>query len=337
MKKREIISVLLLVIVFAIAAYKHYHKLYHFEKDGFLMDTILSVQIDTKAKNGEALLDSLFAYIQKWDSDLSYYKKGSELEKINASEKIEISDPIKEMLAAGKKISAQSDSLYDLAIGTLVDIWDFNKAEIPSKSRIDSAMQYIGFDKVKVVGDSLIKNKHTKINLGSIAKGYIVDKAVSWLKSQGAEKGIVNAGGDIKIFGYNKAIKIGIQHPRKENGQIVGILKVKNKAVITSGDYERYFMKNGKRYHHIINPKTGYPSDKSISVTVISEKAYIADAYSTALFLLTPDKAKKLADSIPNLDAIIFYIKNGKIFYKKSVGMDKYLLKISDNNVKEEK
>ena len=336
MKKREIISILLLIIVFAVAAYKHYHKLYAFEKDGFLMDTVVSIQIEAKDKSDAALLDSVFAYIQNWDEKLSYYKKGNEMEKINASEKIEVSNPIKEMLIAGRKINEQSDSLYDLAIGTLVDIWDFNKEQIPSQTKIDSTMQYAGFDKVKLQGNILIKDSHTKINLGSIAKGYIVDKASKWLQSKGVEKAIVNAGGDIKIFGYNKAVKIGIQHPRKENGQIVGVLKVKNKSVITSGDYERYFIKDGKRYHHIINPKTGYPATECISVTVISDKAYIADAYSTALFLLTPDKAKKLADSIPNFDVIIFYIKNGEIFYKKSVGMDKYLLKISDNNVKEE-
>ena len=337
MKKREIISVLLLIIVFAVAAYKHYHKLYGYEKDGFLMDTLISIQIEAKSKQGDAVLDSAFAYIQKWDNELSYYKEGSDIKKINTAKKAKISKSIKKMLEIGKKISAQSDSLYDLAIGTLVDIWDFNNAKIPSKAKIYSAMQYAGFDKVKIEGDFLIKDEHTKINLGSIAKGYIVDKTSKWLQSKGVEKAIVNAGGDINIFGYNKAVKIGIQHPRKENGQIVGILEIKNKAVITSGDYERYFIKNGKRYHHIINPKTGYPANESISVTVISDNAYIADAYSTALFLLTPAKAKKLADSIPNLDVIIFYMKNGEIFYKKSVGMDKYLLKISDNNVKEEK
>jgi len=163
-----------------------------------------------------------------------------------------------------------------------------------------------------------------KINLGSLAKGYIVDKVVEYLKQQNVISGFVNAGGDMRIFGRGKPFKIGIQHPRSESNEIIDVINVGNMSVVTSGDYERYFMKDGKRYHHIINPLTGYPSQNAISVTVISETALIADAYSTALFLLEPEQSLKLAEETDELEAVVYFIKDDKIEKLETKGFKKY-------------
>ncbi len=338
MKKKDIINLVVLIIVIFAAGYSYYNKTYKYERDAFLLDTAINVRFESKHKKDDALMNALLQKIKAADSVFSYYKKDSEVWEINHSQKdsLKVSDDIINMLTIGAKLYMQSDSLYDLSIGELTDIWDFEKRIIPSKAKIDSVLKNIGFYKIKIGNDFIIKDKNIKLNFGSIAKGLIIDKAVTFLKNNKIKKGIVNAGGDIKIFGYKKPILIGIQHPRKKTGEVIATIKLKNCAVVTSGDYERYFIKNGVRYHHILNPKTGFPAKESISVTVIADNAIIADAYSTALFLLNPNKAIKLAKNTPDIDAIIFYQKNGKIFYKKSFGTNKYSFKIIDNNIKEE-
>ncbi len=339
MKKKDIVGLIVLFVTIFVAGYGYFHRIHSYQKDMFLLDTIITAQIETRNKNGDEVLEQLADFIKDADSLYSCYKKNGTVWKINNSLKdsIPISQDIYKMLKIGKKLYGQTDSLYDLTIGRLTDIWDFEKKTVPTKAQIDSAMANAGYDKIEL-GENYIKRKSgIKLNFGSIAKGLIIDKSIEFLKERKIAKGLINAGGDIRMFGYKKPVKIGVQHPRKADGEIIGTITVKNKAVVTSGDYERYFFKNGKRYHHIINPKTGYPANNCISVTVIADSAEIADAYSTALFLLSPKKAVKLANNTKNLDAIIFYEKNGKIFFKKSFGMDKYLLNITDNNVKEDK
>ena len=136
----------------------------------------------------------------------------------------------------------------------------------------------------------------------------------------------MNAGGDIRIFGKNKAIKIGIQHPRKAQNEIISILNIQNSAVVTSGDYERFFMQDGKRYHHILNPQTGFPAKNAVSVTVISKNAMLADAYSTALFLMPHREAIELVEQTKDLECIIFYENNSVLQNVQSSGMKKYVL-----------
>jgi len=338
MKKKDIFGLIILILLFIWAGYRYKNKRYTFGEDAFLMDTLVNIQVEGKSQFAKSIIDSAFAFIGKQDSMLSYYKKNSIVYKLNHTEdnKIAITSDIYKMLTIGKKLYSQSDSLYDLTVGDLVDIWDFEDEKIPSDKELDVALSNVGFYKIIFDKNNLIKDKNIRLNFGSIAKGLIIDKTVEYLKNHNIKKGIVNAGGDIKIFGYTKPVEIGIQHPRKAQGKIIGILKIKNKAVVTSGDYERFFIKNQKKYHHILNPKTGFPASDAISVTVISNQAVLADAYSTALFLLGYKKAIKLANNIPEIEAIIFYEKNGKIFYKKSFGMDKYLIKISEY-IQEEK
>ena len=335
MKKKEIIGLIILALMFFYAGYKYYNKKYEFEDSALLMDTLVNIQLESQSKNADSIIDSAFAFISKQDSMLSYYKKNSIVYRMNHTDKIVINDVIYKMLEIGKNLYSQTDSLYDLTIGDLVDIWNFKKEKIPSADMIDSALVNVGFDKIKFNKKTIEKPRKMKLNFGSIAKGLIIDKTVEYLKKHKIKKGIINAGGDIRIFGYAKPIKVGIQHPRKKSGEIIGIIKVGNKAVVTSGDYERFFIKNGKRYHHILNPKTGFPATDAVSVTVISDSAVLADAYSTALFLMGYKNAIRLANKTSGIEAILFYEKEGKLFYKKSLGMDKYLLKISKDIRKE--
>jgi thiamine biosynthesis lipoprotein len=144
------------------------------------------------------------------------------------------------------------------------------------------------------------------IDLGGIAKGYAVDAAIRVLKEKNVESAMVNAGGDIYVLGrkHGKPWRIGIRHPRR-GGEILGIVEVEDKAIVTSGDYERYFFSEGKRYHHILNPKTGYPANECQSVTIVAKKATIADGLATGVFVLGPREGMDLVESLEEVEGVI--------------------------------
>ena len=143
------------------------------------------------------------------------------------------------------------------------------------------------------------------LNLGGVAKGYIVKKAFEALEKEGVERAIIRAGGDMAVFGADADTPfiIGIQHPRKK--KLLGEAHVYDGAVSTSGDYERFFMKEGKRYHHILDPKTGWPAKGTRSVTIIAKDHTLADGLSTAVFVLGPEKGMALVESLESVEGVI--------------------------------
>ena len=154
------------------------------------------------------------------------------------------------------------------------------------------------------------KRKGMAINLGGVAKGYALDRAIKVLKERKVKEALINAGGDIKIMG-KRDWKIGLQHPRKED-EVLAVIKLKDQAIATSGDYQRYFIKKGKRYHHIINPETGYPANKCMSVTIIGPNAIQTDILATGVFILGPEKGMELIEILENVEGIIVDVQ-GKI------------------------
>jgi len=327
MKKRDIINLIILILVISFAAYRFYHRKYNFTKSKFVLDTIVEITVTSQNKDLDKLLDKAFDLIEQYDKKFSYFQEGSKLWNINHFEmdSVQIDKDFYKILQISEDLFFKSDSLYDVTIGSLSDLWDFSMTHIPSLDSIKIAQRSIGFEKIDYSENILSRPLGTKLNFGSLAKGYIIDRIVDFLEDNLVESGIVNAGGDMRIFSYKKPLKIGIQHPRENQNEIIEILKVKNNAIVTSGDYERYFEFDGKRYHHILDPKTGFPSDNAISVTVISPSTVIADAYSTALFLMKPEKAIDMVDRIENIEAIVYYQKKGEIVSIKSTGFDEYL------------
>jgi len=333
MKKKDLLSVLVLVIVIGLSALTFVNRRNTVTKTRFLMDTIVDISVTAKNKNCtekklETLVDSTFSLISKYEKKFSYFMKDSKLWEMNNSEKdsFPIDSDFYEILELSSEIYSETDSLYDITIGCLTELWDFDKAHIPSLDSIKTAQKDIGFHRIKFSENHLYKPKGIKLNLGSIAKGFIIDKAITYFKDNKVESAIINAGGDIRIFNSKKPLNVGIQNPRKQS-EVIAVLKMQNSAVVTSGDYERYFEIDGQIYHHIINPKTGFPAYNSISVTVIAPTATIADAYSTALFLMEPDEAIELTNTIGNIEAIIFYFEDDEIKDIRSDGSDEYLIK----------
>jgi FAD:protein FMN transferase len=326
MKKKDVINILILIAVVCFGLYRIAHQKSIHNETLFLMDTIVTIKFETIDKNGDEIIQAAFELIEKYENKFSFYKEDSQIRDFNESnqQNLILDEDFKQIMSLAAQVYAETDSLYDISVGRLSELWNYDEKILPEQDSIDAVMKFIGFDRLILADGELIKPKDFKINLGSLAKGFIIDKTVEFLIENNASSGYVNAGGDIRIFGQKKPLSIGIQHPRDEHNQVIDALKVQNKSIVTSGDYERFFVLNGKRYHHILDPKTGYPSQNAVSVTVISESAFLADAYSTALFLLKPDIAIKLVESKKDLEALILTEENGKIIKFESSGIEGY-------------
>lgn len=243
----------------------------------------------------------VFREIQRFENLLSKYKPDSEVTKLNESGKLKASPEAFYVIKKSVEFWRASDGAFDITVAPLVDLWGFTEKRyrLPTDKEIKSALNLVGSDKIILHEEDNVvefKTPGMKIDLGAIAKGYATDCAVIKLKTAGIKSCLINTGGQIYCLGDNFGIpwKVAIKNPRGKT--VIGYLKLKDKAVATSGDYEQYFFKNNKRYSHILNPKTGYPADSGIlSVTVVAQDGLTSDALATAIFVLGKSKGAVLA------------------------------------------
>ena len=243
----------------------------------------------------------VFGEIKRIEGLLSKYKEDSEIGKLNKLGKLKLSPDTFYVLQKAKEFWQFSDGVFDITVGPLMDLWGFTekKYSVPEEERIKNVLELVGTDKIIFnIDDNVVEFKllGMKIDLGAIAKGYAVDCAVKKLKENHIKSCLINAGGDIYCLGdkFGRPWNVAVQGPR--NKGFWDYLKLKDKAVATSGDYEQYFIQRKKRYAHIFNPKTGYPADSGVvSVTVIAPDGLTADALATSIFILGKDKGSNLA------------------------------------------
>ena len=274
----------------------------------FMMDSVCDIKVVARLNPKNAIAEA-FKEMQKIDSLASFTGNG-DIARINRGENIPPSTEVIEMIEEAMRISKLTNGAFDITIRPAMELWgDFkdDQLKIPTDEEIKKVLPLIGYEKVSLIGGSVkFQIPGMKIDLSGIAQGYAVDKAVEKLKKSGIKKGLVNLSGDIRVFG-DRVWKIGIKDPRGQG--ITKVLNLKNQSVETSGDYERYFIVNGIRYHHILNPKTCMPvgaerksrlggTHECISVTVIADRTIIADALATGVFVLGPVKGKALLDSL---------------------------------------
>jgi thiamine biosynthesis lipoprotein len=327
MDKKNLFRLLALILVIVLAAITHFSRPKSYKQMEIALDTVIEIQATAPQKIPlENVVNQAFQLVSQYEKKFSYYDEESQLYQMNhaTDSSFPIDEDFYSFLVLARQVYAQTDSLYDISIGVLSELWDFENQTIPDSAQINNALANIGFQKLQFDNNVLTRPEGLKINFGSIAKGFILDKVADFLKQNGVSSAVINAGGDIQIFGQKKALKIGVKHPRSENNDIIQILSLQNMAVVTSGDYERFFIINGQRYHHIINPKTGFPGTTMTSISTLHPSAFIADAYSTGLFLLPPQKAIQIADSVPDLEVILFYEENGELKKMQSSGMKTY-------------
>jgi thiamine biosynthesis lipoprotein len=197
------------------------------------------------------------------------------------------SAPVLELYATARRLHADSGGYFDISVGPLTRLWGFQTKSyrLPAPEEITAALLLVDQDAIQEQSGSLVLGPGMRLDWGGLAKGWGVDLAATALQGQGITRGFINAGGDLFCWGKNPAgssWRVGIKHPRRQG--YLGVLSVSNVAVATSGDYQRYFEKDGVRYHHIFNPRTGYPARGKQSVTVIGPETALCDGLSTALF-----------------------------------------------------
>ncbi|MCL2064419.1 MAG: FAD:protein FMN transferase [Candidatus Cloacimonetes bacterium] len=333
MKFKEWINIIIILLLLSISFFRFRNKTYTASKIRFLMDTQVEISIISKNQNVDKLLDNAFDIIEKYDEMLSYFNPNSFLYHLNHSDSLQtkINEDIYEILKLAELVYYRSNNLYDISIAPLVDIWDFSNEIIPTSEMIELSQKNVGFDRIDFDENYIYLPVDMKINLGSISKGYIIDKTIEYIADKDVVEVFINAGGDIRFFSHNKKKwRLGIQHPRDRLSTIV-VLRIPDMAVVTSGDYERYFIQDGVRYHHILNPKTGFPASPTVAVTIFSPTAFLADALSTAAFVMNPFDAIEMIKSFPDTEGIIFfYDSDGQPISLKTTGTRSWI--ISDVN-----
>ncbi|MDH3973559.1 MAG: FAD:protein FMN transferase [Deltaproteobacteria bacterium] len=281
-----------------------------------LMDTVVEITLFNEGdagKNNEAV-SAAFDEIKRLENLLGRHQEGSDIRQANTrpGKGIKVSPETLEVMNSALRFSKISGGAFDITVGKLSELWNFEEGRKtpPHEDEIKSALQGSGASSVTLdLSSATVKTSNkVHLDLGGIAKGYIIDKAAKILLAKGIEDFIINAGGDMVIRGKKKGKqwRIGIQHPRKK-GEVIAHIDVEENesAIVTSGDYERFFTHKGKRYHHILSPKTGYPADELMSVTIKAEDAVTADALSTAIFVLGPTEGLKLIESLQGVEGML--------------------------------
>jgi Membrane-associated lipoprotein involved in thiamine biosynthesis len=313
------------------------HEKVEVEKNSYALGTIINLKaIGNKA---EKAITEAIERLNNIDDKMSAFKEYSDISKINSKSGFALEAINKDTFFVVKKAVEYSKILegaFDPTIRPLVKLWNIgtNEERIPEKDKIEDTLKLVNYNDV-ILDESnqtiMLKNKEQALDVGGIAKGFAADEVRDIFYKNNIKSALIDLGGNIFALGSKKdgtPWRIGIQNPFKPRGEFVGILSVKNKSVVTSGNYERYFMKDGQRFHHILDPKTGYPSkSKIISATIISDNSIDGDGLSTGVYILGVDKSLKIIESIEGIDAI--FITEDKKIYTTS-GIDKNTFTLTD-------
>lgn len=307
MKKSKLYRVISIVLTVAVVAAAVLGIVYFssrnnpYEESFIAMGTVFSVKIygGDKEQAGEQIKEAVVKYE---DELLSKNSEDSVIYKINENGEGEISEELYELMTLSQQISADSDGAYDMTVGALTGLWNIGTedARVPSQEELSQALKTVDYKSVSLTETSITLAQGQQIDLGAIGKGYMCDKAVDILKENGVESAVISAGGSVLVYGKNPSggeWKVGIRDPFGTSSDIFSALSVEESYISTSGDYERTFTENGKTYHHILNPQTGYPADSGLSsVTVVSSSGALSDALSTACFVLGYEKSLPLLE-----------------------------------------
>lgn len=297
----------------------------------FYFDTVVSITIydGNTDKSFNDIINSCFEKCADFEKIISKAISDSETSKINTSagQTIEISDTEAELIAKSLYYSNLTDGAFDITIEPLSTLWNFghDSAKVPSDNEIRHALSHVNYKNVQLAGNNItLKDTDASIDLGGIAKGFIADKLKDYLISEGITSALVNLGGNVVTIGCKPGgddFKIGITKPFSD-GEYSAIVIVNDKSVVTSGVYERSFYEDGKLYHHLLDPATGYPCNNGLySVSIISDASVDGDALSTSCFILGLEKGMDLIHSLPDTEAI-FIDDNNELHLSDGLSMN---------------
>ena len=308
------LAFLTFLIIGTILIIKHQHNMPYQHDRGSVFGTFYSItyQCDND------LQKEIEAELKKVDQALSMFNQESIISKVNRNEKVELNEMFLQVITLAQKVSQDTDGAFDITVAPLVNAWGFGfkTGDKPSGTSIDSLMSTVGYKKISLKGRQLFKeNKNTMLDCSAIAKGYGSDVVSAFLKKRGIVNFMVEIGGEVVTQGISEKRvpwRIGVTKPTDDSlsvdNELQTVLNVTNKAMATSGNYRNFYYKDGKKYAHTIDPKTGYPVQHSLlSATVLADNCATADAYATSFMVMGIEKAKGVLERHPELMAYFIY------------------------------
>lgn len=292
----------------------------------YIYDTVVNIKVfgDNVAQKN---MDDIQSMLERMDMELSRTKEGGEVYAVNQAagkEAVVVSDETLDVVKQSIQYAAEMDGLFDPTIGPLIDLWNIGSGgdKVPPQAEIDAAKSLTNYKDVEI--DEAAKTvklmkEHMVLDLGGIGKGYAADRIADYLKEQGLDSAMINLGGSSIIALGTKPNgsewNIGLQDPDQSRGTQLGTIKIADEVIDASGVYERYFMQDNVRYHHILDPRTGYPSQNGLkSLTIMSPNATDADALSTGVFLMGIEEGMKYLQSLPENIEAFFITDDNKIY-----------------------
>lgn len=280
-----------------------------FKKSRIVMDTIVTITVVARTSSeADKAIDRAFEEIERLDKAGNAYSPVSEISLINlnaGNAPVKVSPDILELLVKAKTVAEATGGAFDPTIGPVISLYDFRSQIKPGETEIRKNLPLVDYHNMVINREQstvFLKHRGMLIDAGGIMKGYAAEKTAEVLKKHGISSGIVAVAGDIRVFGLKpdgKPWRIGIRNPRGlGQDDVIAVIELTDMSISTSGDYERFFMQNGRRIHHLISPKTGQPAGGCQSASIVSPDGALADAYSTGIFILGPEKGLKLSEKI---------------------------------------
>ena len=268
-----------------------------------------------------AAFDEVFADFDRLEGLLSIWRDGSDVQRLNAAaglHPVTVSAETIDVLSVARQVGDWTDGKFDITFAALSDLWKFDHDQddsVPSRADIDRRLPLIDYRQVEFDASArtaFVKKTGMRVHFGGIGKGYAVDRAVAVLRRRSLRDFMVQAGGDMDVGGRrgDRLWRLGIQDPRGPGGSSFASVDLSDATFSTSGDYERFFIKDGRRYHHIIDPDRGEPASGCRSVTIVSDRAVLADALSTGVFVLGPAQGMALIERLPQVEGVIVTADN---------------------------
>ncbi len=319
MRKIALTGIAVLFILLVNSCNKN--KMEAFRETRVSLYTIVTITVYSESEQkAKAAIDATYTELDRLGKLLNFYSEDSEVSMINrfsGIRPVKVSTDTLDVIDRALYISRSTDGAFDITIGPIVKLWDFEKKILPDDKAIKDKLYLVNYRNVvvdKVHSTVFLRKKGMQIDLGGIEKGYAAERAAQILKKNGITAGIIAVGGEVKPFGTKPdggPWRVGIKNPHQKdkNDEIIAIVNLAGQAISTSGGYEKFFVKDGKWYHHILDPATGYPAYECQSVSVIAKNA--PDGFPTGIFVLGPQKGLKILKKL-GLDGIIID-KSGEI------------------------
>ena len=291
-------------------------------KTRFMMGTYVTIHVRGPAESAIPAIEAALDRMEEVDRKFNVLNPESSLYAFNHDATPVTDEEILAVVDEALKITEMTDGAFDVTISPLIELWGFydESPRLPEPAEVADCMSRVGHEYIVVEDGELRKTKDgVAIDLGGIAKGFAVEEGIRTLEAEGVTDALIDAGGDIYALGSRggEPWKVGVRSPRGE--ELLGYIEVEDMAVMGSGDYERFFIHEGRRYHHIFDPRTGYPAEGLSGITVISPEPMMADAWATALFVMGPEEGLRAAEEMPDLE-VIMVTESGEVLYTSGMG-----------------